>query len=103
MAIPQLTDEQLRQARQAATLARRSRAQLKADLRDGKIDFLSALDKCLADEVLAHIRVVDLLRCVPRMGEKRANDLMAKLEIASSRRVRGLGRNQLAALRKEFL
>lgn len=102
MEIPRLSDEQLNDARKAASLARRSRADLKNQLRNGDIDFLEALDRCRADDVLAHIRVSDLLRCVPRMGEKRAADLMTRLSIAESRRVRGLGPHQLAALRKEF-
>ncbi len=102
MEIPRLSDEQLSDARKAASVARRARADLKSQLRNGEIDFLIALDRCLADETLEHIRVIDLLRCVPRMGEKRAADLMTRLSIAESRRIRGLGPNQLAALRKEF-
>lgn len=102
MAIPSLTPEQLSAARAAATQARRVRAELKADLREGKLSFSQALDKALADDVLAHIKVFDLLKAVPRVGEKHAVDIMERLDIAANRRVRGLGHHQISALKADF-
>lgn len=102
MAIPSLSPEQLQAARSAATEARRARAALKARLRAGEINLSEALDTAAADEVLAHLKVVDLLKSLPRVGEKRAADIMERLEIASNRRVRGLGRHQVAGLKSEF-
>lgn len=78
------------------------RAALKNDVRDGKMSLSKALDKCAEDDTLAHIRVVDLLKALPRVGEKRAAEIMAKHDIASNRRVRGLGRHQIAGLKAEF-
>ncbi len=52
--------------------------------------------------MLAHVKVVDLLKALPRVGEKRAAEIMERLEIAPNRRVRGLGRHQVAGLKAEF-
>jgi len=102
VSIPQLSPEQLQSARAAAAAARRVRADLKGQVRDGQISLGDALDQAAGDEVLAHVKVVDLLKCVPRVGEKRAADVMARLDIAANRRVRGLGRHQIAGLKAEF-
>lgn len=102
MAIPTLSAEQLQAARAAATEARRARAELKNNVRTGKLTLGHALDLAVKDDVLAHVRVVDLLKALPRVGDKRAADLMEKLDIAANRRVRGLGRHQLAGLKAEF-
>lgn len=102
MTIPQLTTEQLQAARAAATQARRRRAGLKASLRAGEISLAEALDQASQDDVLAHVKVVDLLKAVPRVGEKRATSLMERLDIAANRRIRGLGRHQVAGLKAEF-
>jgi hypothetical protein len=75
---------------------------LKEQVRTGKLTLGEALDKAAVDEVLAHVKVVDLLRSVPRVGEKRAARTMERLDIAPNRRIRGLGRHQAAALRAEF-
>lgn len=102
MTIPQLTTEQLEAARAAATLARRQRAELKNQVRAGKINLAQALEAASSDDILAHVKVVDLLKALPRVGEKRAAVVMEKLDIAPNRRIRGLGRHQLAGLRSEF-
>ena len=102
MSIPQLTTEQLQAARAAATQARRVRAELKAKVRTGALSLGEALDVAQADDVLAHVKVVDLLKAMPRVGDKRAAEIMERLEIAANRRVRGLGRHQVAGLKAEF-
>lgn len=102
MSIPQLTTEQLQAARAAATQARRVRAELKAKVRTGALTLSDALDVAQADDILAHVKVVDLLKSLPRVGEKRATAVMEKLDIASNRRIRGLGRHQVAGLKAEF-
>jgi len=61
-----------------------------------------ALDTAVNDEVLAHVKVVDLLKALPRVGDKRAAEIMERLEIAPTRLIRGLGRHQIAGLRAEF-
>ncbi|MDO4717252.1 MAG: integration host factor, actinobacterial type [Propionibacteriaceae bacterium] len=102
MAIPSLSPEQLKAARAAATEARRARAALKDQVKTGELTLSAALDKAMADEVLAHVKVVDLLRSLPRVGVKRADEIMERLGIAPNRRVRGLGRHQVTQLKAEF-
>ena len=67
-------------------------------------------DEALADvlrqgetnEVIGKMRVVDLLQSMPGVGKVRARQIMERLGISESRRVRGLGINQTAALKQEF-
>jgi hypothetical protein len=100
--IPKLTPEELEGARQAAAEARRRRAELKEQVRSGKLTLAKALDIAIADPVLAHIKVVDLLMSVHRIGEKKAADVLKRHGIAANRRCRGLGHRQLASLKAEF-
>ena len=65
MTIPQLTTEQLEAARAAATDARRRRAELKSKVRSGELSLGQALDTAAGDDVLAHVKVVDLLSTSP--------------------------------------
>jgi len=100
--IPQLTTEQLEAARAAATEARRRRAELKTTVRLGQLTLSQAIDTAAEDDVLAHVKIVDLLKALPRVGEKRAAQVMERLDIAPNRRIRGLGRHQVAGLKAEF-
>lgn len=102
MGIPSLTEEQLKQARSAATAARRRRAQVKQQLRTGEVSLADVLDLAATDDLVAHTKVYDVLRCVPRVGEQRAKELMQRHDIAENRRLRGLGRHQIAGLKADF-
>ncbi|SHJ37469.1 hypothetical protein SAMN02745244_02370 [Tessaracoccus bendigoensis DSM 12906] len=102
MTIPQLSSEQLGAAREAATQARRARAELKDKVKGGELSFSTALDKALEDETLSRIKVIDLLRSVPRVGVTRATEIMENLQIAPNRRIRGLGRHQVERLNEQF-
>jgi ATP-dependent Clp protease adapter protein ClpS len=100
--IPPLSEEQLRQAREAATAARRRRAEVKEQLRAGELTLSEVIELAESDDVVAHTKVVDVLKCLPRVGEKRAAEVMARFDIAGNRRLRGLGTHQIASLREEF-
>lgn len=102
MAIPQLTSAQLEAARGAATQARRARAELKEQVKAGTISFADALAKAADDDTLSRIKVVDLLRAMPRVGVTRAGEIMENLQIAPNRRIRGLGRHQIERLEELF-
>lgn len=54
------------------------------------------------NEVIGKMRVLDLLQAMPGLGKVRARQVMERLGIAESRRVRGLGAKQVAALEREF-
>ncbi len=102
MAIPQLSAAQLEAAREAATQARRARAELKEQVKEGAVSFSEALDRAVADDTLSRIKVVDLLRSMPRVGVTRAGEIMENLQIAPNRRIRGLGRRQVERLQDLF-
>jgi hypothetical protein len=100
--IPPLSDEQRQQARQAATEARRRRAEMKQALREGRRTLSEVLEQADQDDVIAHTKVVDVLKSLPRVGSVRASRVMERLDIAANRRLRGLGKHQTAALIAEF-
>jgi hypothetical protein len=100
--IPPLSDEQRQQARNAATEARRRRADIKQSLRTGDSTLADVLALAEKDEVVAHAKVIDVLKSLPRVGVVRAGKVMERLDIAANRRLRGLGKHQTAALIAEF-
>jgi hypothetical protein len=100
--IPPLSDEQRSQARSAATQARRRRAEIKSKLRAGTCSLAEVLAMAERDDVLAHAKVIDVLKALPRVGAVRATRVMERLDIAANRRLRGLGKHQTAALIAEF-
>jgi hypothetical protein len=100
--IPPLSDEQRQQARHAATEARRRRAEIKQALRSGESSLAQVLDLAESDDVIAHAKVIDVLKALPRVGTVRASKVMERLDIAANRRLRGLGKHQTAALIAEF-
>jgi hypothetical protein len=97
-----LSDEQRSQARSAATQARRRRAEIKSALRAGTCSLADVLAMAERDDVLAHAKVIDVLKALPRVGGVRAARVMERLDIAANRRLRGLGKHQTAALIAEF-
>ncbi|MBM7797253.1 hypothetical protein JOE57_000174 [Microlunatus panaciterrae] len=102
MSIPPLSDEQRRQARTAATEARRRRAEMKQQLRAGTLTIAEVLEIAETDAVIAHAKVIDVLKALPRVGTVRAAEAMDRFDIADNRRLRGLGKHQIAALIAEF-
>jgi hypothetical protein len=100
--IPPLSDEQRQLARHAATEARRRRAEVKQALRTGRRSLAEVLAQAEQDDVVAHTKVVDVLKSLPRVGAVRATRVMERLDIAPNRRLRGLGKHQTAALVAEF-
>ena len=102
MALPQLTEEQRAAALEKAAAARRARAELKERLKRGGTSLKEVLAQADNDEVLGKMKVSALLESMPGVGKVRAAQLMERLEIAPSRRLRGLGERQRRALLTEF-
>ncbi|HEV7973338.1 integration host factor, actinobacterial type [Amycolatopsis sp.] len=102
MALPQLTDEQRAAALEKAAAARRIRAELKERLKRGGTTLVDVLKQAEDNEVLGKMKVSALLEALPGVGKVRAQQTMEKLEIAPSRRLRGLGDRQRKALLAEF-
>ena len=53
-------------------------------------------------DVVGKMKISALLKAVPGVGPVRAAQIMQQAGIAEGRTVRGLGRNQRAALEQEF-
>ena len=102
MALPQLTPEQRQANLDKAAASRRERAAVKNRLKNSGASLADVLRQGETNEVIGKMRVIDLLQSRPGVGKVRARQIMERLGISESRRVRGLGINQTAALKQEF-
>lgn len=97
MAIPQLSAEERQAALEKAKAARIKRAQVRDDLKNGKLslqDVLAMKD----DPIVGRMKVSTLIETLPGYGKPKAEKIMGELKIAESRRLKGLGERQEAAL-----
>ncbi|KHL12207.1 hypothetical protein CLV56_0042 [Mumia flava] len=102
MALPPLTPEQRQAALEKAAAARRERAAVKNRLKTSGTSLSEVLKEGQSNEVVGKMKVYDLLQSMPGLGKVRAKQMMERIGIADSRRVRGLGVKQIAALEQEF-
>ena len=83
MAIPQLSPEERQAALEKAKAARIKRAEVR-DMKE--------------DPIVGRMKVSTLIETLPGYGKAKAEKIMKELQIAESRRLRGLGDRQRAAL-----
>ena len=102
MALPPLTPDQRAAALEKAARARKERAEVKNKLKRGSTTLPQVLKDGKSDDVIGKMKVSALLESMPGVGKVRAKQIMERLGIAESRRVRGLGANQRTALENEF-
>lgn len=102
MGLPELSAQDRAAASAAALAARRRRAEVKERLASGEMTIPDVLSLADGDKSLAKMRVLDLLEAIPRIGPVRAQAIMEQLDIASSRRLRGLGERQRRGLTEFF-
>jgi hypothetical protein len=102
VALPPLTPEQRQAALEKAAASRRERAEVKNRLKNSGASITDVLEQGQNNAVIGKMRVIDLLQSMPGLGKVRARQTMERLGIAESRRVRGLGTKQVAALQREF-
>jgi transposase len=100
--LPELSREQRDAALQKAAEIRKARAELKEQLKAGKTTLPKVLEQADSDDVVGKIKVSAVLQSMPGIGKVRATQIMEKLKIAESRRLRGLGGQQRKALLAEF-
>lgn len=100
--MPPMTPEKRAAAVAEGARARAVRAQLCAELKSGQLPLTDVLDRASDDAAIARLRVTALLQALPGIGEVKATAILQRLGIAQTRRLRGLGPKQLAALRREF-
>ena len=102
MALPPLTPAQRAAALEKAAKARKDRAEVKNNLKRGAITLPAVLKQGQSDDTVGKMKVSALLEAMPGVGKVRARQIMERLGIAQSPRVRGLGANQRTALENEF-
>ena len=102
MPLPTLSPEQRAAALEKAAEMRKARAELKDQLKSGKTTLSAIIGRADADDVVGKLPVKKVLESMPGIGKVRAGQIMEKLKIADSRRLRGLGEQQRKALLGEF-
>lgn len=102
MSISPASPDALAEARASALRARQRRSAVKQAIKDRTMSVGNVLDLAETDDVIAHIRVIEILKAIPRVGDKRAHAVMERLGIADGRRLRGLGKHQISGLKAEF-
>ena len=99
---PQLTPEERQKAQLKAATSRKRRAEIKVLMKNGDISIDAILELAKDDDAIAKMRVKELLESLSGVGKVRAQALMDRLKISSTRRIQGLGRLQVKQLREEF-
>ena len=102
MALPPPPPKRRQAALDKAAASRGGGAEGKNRLKNSGASIVEVLHEGQRNEVIGKMRVVDLLQSMPGVGKVKAKALMERLAIAESRRVRGLGVKQVAALEAEF-
>ena len=97
MAIPQLSDAERKAALEKAKAARIKRAEIREQLKDGKLTLKEVIDM-KDDPVVGRMKVSTLIETLPGYGKAKSVKIMNELQIAESRRLRGLGERQQVAL-----
>lgn len=102
MPLPDLGPDERRAALRKAAEARRIRSELKQMLKCGEVTISEVLERATTADALAKMRVCEVIEAMPAYGPVRARQLMERLGIAPTRRLRGLGSRQRAALVATF-
>ena len=92
MALPQLTDEQRKEALEKAAQARHERAEIREKIKSGKVTLEEVLDS--DDPIANRMKVSALIESLPGYGKAKAAKIMDELGISATRRVKGLGARQ---------
>lgn len=98
MSVPPLDDDARRSALRAAADARRVRADWKGRLARGDADLAGLLAAAEHHPALAGMRITEALGALPGIGPRGIERILEGCAIAPSRRLRGLGARQQAAL-----
>jgi hypothetical protein len=102
VALPPLTPQERAAALAKAAAARKSRAALRERLKHSGASLSDVFAAGETDEAVGKMRVSAVLESMPGVGKVRAQRIMDRLGISATRRVRGLGTHQRAALEREF-
>ena len=99
---PQLTADQRSAALAKAKESRQIRSAAKNKIKSGELSLSDVFMLAEKDSFIAKMRVFDLLAALNGVGKIRATAIMERLNISPTRRIQGLGKHQISALRNEF-
>lgn len=99
---PALTPEERSAALEKAKVSRKRRAQVKNQVKSGELSIAEVLELAKSDEIVAKMRVLELLESKSGVGKVRGAALLDKLKISRTRRIQGLGRLQAEEILREF-
>ncbi|WP_147917406.1 integration host factor, actinobacterial type [Ruania zhangjianzhongii] len=102
MALPPLTPEQRAKALEKAAEARAVRAEVKNRLKYSGGKLSEVIAEGQQDGAIGKLKVLALLESLPGVGKVTARTVMTEVGISESRRVRGLGPQQIAKLVDRF-
>jgi transposase len=102
VALPELTEQERAAALEKAAIARRERAAVKNRLKYSQGSLAEVISEGRTNDIVGKMKVTALLESLPGVGRVRARQIMSEIGISESRRVRGLGVNQAAALIARF-
>ncbi|SEE07055.1 integration host factor, actinobacterial type [Ruania alba] len=102
MALPPLTPEQRAKALEKAAEARATRAEVKNRLKYSGGKLSEVISEGQEDDAIGKLKVLSLLESLPGVGKVTARTVMTEVGISESRRVRGLGPQQIAKLVARF-
>jgi guanylate kinase len=99
---PQLTPAERANALAKAKASRQERSAVKARIKSGELSISEVISLADGNDVIAKMRVLEMVESKSGVGKIRGIALLEKLGISGTRRIQGLGRYQRAALLKEF-
>ena len=100
--LPILTPEERTAALEKAARVRKERSEVKKQLKHGTVTLSEVICDGATDDTIGKIKVSQLLESMPGVGKIRAAQIMERLGISETRRIRGLGDKQREALEQEF-
>lgn len=94
MTAPTRTPEQRSQALEQALAARQERALIRQRLKSGELKAREVLESCEVNLAWGALPIRAFLTALPGVGAAKAEAIMRDIDIAASRRLRGLGERQ---------
>lgn len=94
MTVPTRTPEQRSQALESALAARQERALIRQQLKSGELKGREVLESCEVNLAWGALPIRAFLTALPGVGTAKADAIMREIDIAASRRLRGLGERQ---------
>ncbi len=82
----------------ASRAARSARTEALTKVSEGKLSPAEVIKMAESDKAIARMRPERLARAIPTIGPAKASDILDEAQIASTKRIGGLGKHQRAAL-----